>query len=73
MKIRVNLWFQRFWLLEAESLVFFETFGLCFPYLKMRKEKEVEMLRKMFSFAVAMAGGAVFVAAEFILIRIAVL
>lgn len=60
-------------MLETESLVFFETFGLCFPYLKMRKEKEVEMLNKIRSFAVAMVGGAVFVAAEFILIRIAVL
>jgi len=59
--------------LKAESLDFLETFGLCFPYLKMRKEKEVEMLRKMFSFAVAMGGGAVFVAAEFILLRISVL
>ena len=55
------------------SPYFFETFGLSFPYLKMRKEKEVEMLNKIRSFAVAMVGGAAFVAAEFILIRMAVL
>jgi len=64
---KVRAWI--FW----EKIGFFETFGLCFPYLKMRKEKEVEMLNKIRSFAVAMVGGAAFVAAEFILIRMAVL
>lgn len=55
------------------SPCFVETFGLYFPYLEVRKEKEAQMHSRIWSFVVAMAGGAAFVAAEFILIRIAVL